>query len=731
MLTLAWQLIAIFGCCLGLGLCVRFLLPEALSPLGKTVFTFAIGLFLLVLLPQNLVYLGVPVRLSAWFALGLAAFQFYRCRGEFRDWLRIFCTNADLKALSIVILFTAVFHSAVPVQQGLGVYYGKAGLDFYPYTLLAQYLRDESYKTAPSQFGLRPSALLVTKNIHERIGQSIIQAEVSVFSQTNAQSGFAATVVLFLTALAICSYGILRQMGVPCFTAVTGASLPAIFQSITRLTIDAYLSQTATLFVFVFLTHLLLQRDLKARSFALFFSLGLAYLISAYSELLPFGCAALLLGIAFARQDTLQTKLRTLLGAILLVALVNPFYINNLISFLEQQYLTAAQSQPMMNNLIPGVLTLRGWSEALFGVMPSRIAPLFEICAVAFAFLAIPGLMFLKKFQKPAFLSFLLPFIASALYLTTKTPLPVYPLTKLIFSFLPLISVLAFAAIARFVLPGQVRWTTRFRAALLLFLVALAARGSMQAYQKTWSGNDLIESKSIKDQDFLEVCRQLEGVKNKKLLIFETDRSLFLWLCYHARNNDVFTILDPGRILIGSGSLKLAFCEIPKLQDVDLVVMRNQIIDAKSGQDFYLALIDPSRGEQRENGTNFYWVSPPKTKVCFLGSRPVLADLRIQLSPGSDAKVLPVPVSIRQGQDDVFNGEIYRPTGASVRLRIPQGISEIEVGASGLAAAREPNDPFQCMVRLDTLEVTGTKLLPAGYTPRLSEQINPLAPKLE
>jgi hypothetical protein len=170
---------------------------KLLSPLGKTVFTFAIGLFLLVLLPQNLVYLGVPVRFSAWLALGLAAFQFYRCRREFRSWLRIFLVNADNKALGIVMLLTAIFHGAVPVQLSLNAYYGKAGLDFYPYTLLAQYLRDESYKTDTSQFGLRPSAFFAIRYTHERIGQSIVQAEVSVFSQTNAQSGFAATVVFF------------------------------------------------------------------------------------------------------------------------------------------------------------------------------------------------------------------------------------------------------------------------------------------------------------------------------------------------------------------------------------------------------------------------------------------------------------------------------------------------------------------------------------------------------
>jgi hypothetical protein len=723
MFTLVSQLSVTFGCCLGVGLLLHFLLPKDFSPLAKTVFTFALGLFLSVLILQNLVYLGVPVRFSAWLVLGLAILQFYRFRRELGGWLRNLRTNADIKALGTVALLAAIFHSVVPIEQGLDRYYGKAGLDYYNYTLLAQYLRDQSYNTDPTQFGLRPSALFTTKYRHERIGQSIVQAEISVFSRTNAQSAFAATIIVSLTALAISSYALLRDMEVPLFTAVAGAFLPTIFQAITRLSIDAYLSQTATLFVFVFLTHVLLRQNLNARGFTVFFSLGLAFLTSAYSELMPFGCFALILGTIFARQDSLRTKRLTLLCATLLVALINPFYISDLIRFLALQYHSAV-TYKTMNNLIPGVLSLRGWSEALFGAVPSTIAPLTEICAMAFVLLAIPGLIFLKKFQRLAFGSVLLPFIAMALYLATKAPLPVYPLTKLIFSFLPLISVLAFAAIAKFTLPRKERLTTLSRAALLLLMIAVTARGSIQEYQKTWNDNDLIESPFIRNPNFLDVCQQLEGIKNKKVLLFETNRMLFFWLCYHARNNNVFSILDPTEIFIVRHEEKYPFCELPKLEDIDLVVTHNQIIDPKSGADICLSAIDPSRGERRANGDTFFWLGPPSTKVYFLGSRPVLANVQMRLSPGPEAKILPVPFSICQGKDIVFQGEIDRQTTASAQLGIPQGISGIELRAAGPAPEAQPDDAYQCIVQLDNLEITDTGPLRAGYVPRLDAHIN-------
>src|SRR5258708_38174005 len=87
----------------------------------------------------------------------------------------------------------------------------------------------------------------------ERIGHSVITAEISVLSQTNAKSSYAATVIFFLLSLAICLYVLLRDIGINRLTAGLGAFLPTILPAITRLTLDGFLSQTAVLFVFCLL----------------------------------------------------------------------------------------------------------------------------------------------------------------------------------------------------------------------------------------------------------------------------------------------------------------------------------------------------------------------------------------------------------------------------------------------------------------------------------------------
>src|ERR1700693_4898732 len=120
-----WQLFILFSCCLGVGLYLRCFLPKEFSLLNKVLFSLVGGLFLVVLIPQNLVYLGMPVRISALLLFGAALVQMWRSRQNFLARIRIFCSNAELRPLAVVALLTITFHGTVPVQQGLNCYYGK------------------------------------------------------------------------------------------------------------------------------------------------------------------------------------------------------------------------------------------------------------------------------------------------------------------------------------------------------------------------------------------------------------------------------------------------------------------------------------------------------------------------------------------------------------------------------------------------------------------------------
>ena len=427
--TLFWQLFVLFACCSGVGLALRFLLPKEFSLLNKLLFSLMGGLFLVVLIPQNLVYLGVPVRISAWLILGAALVQVWLCRHKFVAWMRTFYSSGDIRTLAVVILLTITFHGIVPIRQGLEWYYGKGHFDQINYVLLAEFLKEKPYSTSAQDIGLRPwlvgpvgfqvSAEQLGMNSgpgvemiglkKERLGQSIITAEMSVWSGTDGKGGYAATVIFFLTLLAVCVYVVLRETGIDRFMAGSGALLAAFLPAITRLSLDGFLSQVSVLFVFPFFASLLRHEALSARSFTLFFSLTLAYLVAAYSEIAPFGFCTLFLGVMFVRRDKMHAKRLMLMSAVLLIALVNPYYLRNLIEFLGQQYYYAA-NLASLENLAPSLQTLRGWSALLFGTIASApFALFFDGCALLLGLLVLAGAIFLSRRDRLIFGAILLP----------------------------------------------------------------------------------------------------------------------------------------------------------------------------------------------------------------------------------------------------------------------------------------------------------------------------------
>ena len=624
---LFWQLFVLFACCSGVGLALRFFIPKEFSLLNKFLFSLMGGLFLVVLIPQNLVYLGVPVRISAWLILGAALVQVWLCRRKFGDWIHGFYSNADIRTLAVVILLTITFHGIVPIRQGLEWYYGTGHSDQLNYALLAEFLKEEPYSTSGQDIGLRPwlvrtvgfqaSAEQLGMNSgpgvemiglkKQRIGQSIITAEISVWSGTDGEGGYAATVIFFLTLLAICVYTSLRETGIDRFMAGSGALLAAFLPAVTRISLDGFLSQVSILFVFPFFASLLRRQELSARSFTLFFSLTLAYLVAAYSEIAPIGLCTLFLGVIFIRRDKARSKRLMLMSAVLLIALVNPYYLRNLIEFLGQQYYMASNAK-FLDSLAPSVLTLRDWSELLFGAITSApLALFFDYCALLLGLLVLTGAIVLSKRDKPIFGAILLPALLVILYLATRTPPSSYPIAKITLTILPFVIGLVFVALSRVAAINPGHAIGVLMKLLCAVTVAGAAAGSVRYYSEVLNNEGLL--RDVREPHFQNVCRELEEITNKRVLLFENDPLLTRWLCYHARHNNVYF---DGRFISDSSVPPLApFAKVPDLANVDFVATRDRIVDLRAPSISCLTLVDDLPGEDRTDGHVRYWLGPP------------------------------------------------------------------------------------------------------------------------
>jgi hypothetical protein len=729
-LTLIWQILALFACCLGMGLYLRFLIPKELSFLNKILFSLMGGLFLVVLVHQNLFYVGLPVRISAWLVAAATLVQGWFCRRKLIAWTRTYCSSPDTRALAVVMLLTIAFHGFVPTKQGLEWYYGKGHDDHFNYVLLAEFLKEEPYNTTEQEVGLRPwmsravgfqhfaeapgmnsgPQQAITGLIKERVGQSIVTAEMSAWSGTDGKGGYGATVVFFLALLAICNYVLLRTSGVNCFMAGSGGLLGAVLPAVTRLSLNGFLSQVSILFVFPLLANLLQRREFGVRGFILFFSLALAYLVAAYTEIAPIGFCTLLLGVIFVRNDTFRTKTLIVMISIPLIAVMNPYYLSNLIEFLGKQYYLASELT-RLDNLAPNVLTVRGWSELIFGFFANAsVALLFDGNAILLGLLFLIGVMMLARRDKLIFGAILLPAGLIIFYLATRIPFSHYAIAKIALTMLPLLIGLVCLPLSRLNASNR-EHLVGMLANLFCFLILVSvAAGSVRYYGEVLNDDGLL--RYVREPRFLSVCRALEEIKNKRVLIFETNPSLTGWLCYHGRHNDVSV---NGQFHNGSRLQRFApvATAVPELADIDFVATRDRIVDLRAASLSCLTLIDDPPGEDRSDGHDRYWLGPAAS-LRFLAFRAISVNLKMRLIPGPGATTLPFDYLLTDDQGNVSQGEIRNESVAVQRMNLPEGFSVLylSVKAKNSGSSTETSSP--AIAELDGIEISDVDLNAGG-----------------
>jgi hypothetical protein len=727
-ITLIWQLLVLFACCSALGLSLRFLLPREFSLLNKVLFSLLGGLFLVVLIPQNLIYLGVPARISAWPLLAAALVQVCSCWRKIFAWRRAFFSNGDVRTLAVVILLTITFHGIAPIRQGLEWYYGKGHFDQINYALLAEFLKEEPYSLSEQSIGLRPWLVgpigfqdstgehgmgsdpgLETIGLkNERIGQSVITAEISVWSGTDGKGGYAATAIFFLTLLAICAYVFLRETGIDRFLAGSGALLAAFLPAVTRLSLDGFLSQLSILFTFPFFASLLRRRELSARGFTLFFSLTLAYIVAVYSELAPIGLCTFFLGVLWVRDDQARPKRLMLMSALLLIVLVNPFYLSKLIGFLAYQYNLAANAATLWDNSAPDVSTLRGWSELVFGGREvSPFVLFFDYGALLLGLFFLTGVLFLSRRDQLILGTILLPPFFLVLYLSARTPISYYPIAKITLSILPFLIGLVFVALSRVAVHQQGRPTIALIQFLGAGIVAVAATGSARYYSEVLNNEGLLTM--IREPRFLDVCRALEETKSKRVLVLETHPLLAAWLCYHARHNDVY--FDGRSISDSSLPPGLPFSKIPDLENVDLVATRSRTVDLRAQGLSYLTSVDDVPGEDWTHGQVRYRLGPP-ARLRFLASRAFSANVQMRLTPALGATTFPIDFFLTDPQGRVFQGELWSPKVEVFSMNLPRGLSYLELSVKPKEIDRNGVASFPIVVDLDDLQISDSDWRP-------------------
>ena len=158
-------------------------------------------------------------------------------------------------------------------------------------------------------------------------------------------------------------------------------------------------------------------------------------------------------------------------------------------------------------------------------------------------------------------------------------------------------------------------------------------------------------------------------MKSRKILLFDMDRYILAWLCYHARNNDVYCDARA----IGSVNLvkTFPFSEVPEIDTLDLIVSRDRMVDPKTANAMCGTLIESFQAPDFENGKIRYWLGPP-ARVRFLAPRAISARIMMRLEPGPDAETLPIHFFLSHDHENVAEGSFSSEAVAIGRLDLPE-----------------------------------------------------------
>jgi hypothetical protein len=250
------------------------------------------------------------------------------------------------------------------------------------------------------------------------------------------------------------------------------------------------------------------------------------------------------------------------------------------------------------------------------------------------------------------------------------------------------------------------------------FIVAAAAAGSVRYYSEVLNNQGSL--RDAREPRFLNVCHDLEKIKNRRILIFETDPLLTAWLCYRARRNDVY--LDDRFISISPVPADFPFSKVPDLANVDLVATRDRIVDLRAPEVSCLTSVDDTAsqdrsdhtaGQDRSNEHFPYWLGPP-ARLRFLALRSMWANLNLRFSSAREATTFPINFFLTDAEGHVFQGKTEGKNLEVFRMSLPRGLSSLELSVQAKDGNPNTGQSFPIVAELDGMELSDIVLIPAG-----------------
>jgi len=477
---------------------------------------------------QTLVYCGVPLRAGTWPVLvaavaGIALVGRHAARrGSAQVGM-----NRDLRMIAIVLLLGMLGQSPALISSGPERFYGTGSYDQETYVSLAEFLVGLPLDLRGEDIGHRPWLATVWQVKETRLTQSVLLGATAVATRTSAQEAYGVVNIFLIAWVGVALAGGLRTAGLRRFPAAC-AGLVAVFSpALTRVHLEGYFSQTASLFVLPALIGVLGTKGPWRQEMGWQVAVLLAYLIGAYTEMAVVGVALFVL-LMLLRRDPWRVRIRAgvLIGIGALA--LNPGYLSRLVDFLLLQW-RMAKNPDAMAGLFPDSGTWVGWGRLFFSDAWPAASTGIGLAVIG---LAMAGGGRFWRAGRPAVPAacWLTVLVLGAVWLQPQ--FSKYIFAKFCIEFVPLWS----GAAAGVLLSRSGAWS-RGRNVLAALAVVLVWGGAWSWHQRVIRAEGVLSE--LASERMLRVRHEAEAHPERAYLVACDDPVVAGWLCYHGRRSPV------------------------------------------------------------------------------------------------------------------------------------------------------------------------------------------------
>jgi len=522
-----------------------------------------IGISIIILFLQNILYLNIPLKVSTWFLwlLGICL------------WIVvIYFKKLILPAKKILLVFFSAF-LAMAINGWGYIYsnyeecYGNCWIDQFNYVAQSQFMVDMPFNTTFKDISQTPHMIQGVIKKESRIGQDMLNGFFAVTTFTETKIFFGAVILLMPFLISIVIFLLAQKFLADKYALLTGF-LAGVSPVLTKLHLENFLSHALSLgflFLVIYLIHALLEQKKLINFFLL--AITLSTTLSIYFEFAYILLGLLLLtvvSVIINRQQYTRDDLKKLTLYLFLLPVVtflfNPYFSWKLISdilphnyFFGEKVLEHIYPYALKKEMIPILF----WGDTIFKhveiVFPNNLANkvilALNVGAYLLFFISIFGwgVAFLKHKTKSTLLLLCLGLLAVPLLPYSQPQDFPYQFFKLATSVFPLVILGIIIGLRSLIESTEIKKT--FLVLIIVAFLPFAVANISLIYPGIHPNGTVFIANSarpnlFRNPKFAKARETLYALEEKNIVIDCPEHIINAWLSYFGRKNNIWFLND-------------------------------------------------------------------------------------------------------------------------------------------------------------------------------------------